>query len=105
MPKQFQKALVDFVNISADYDSVNPSTKAVMYNLYVASVLPKDLTGFVEVAYAIRHHCLPDPESIPVSLYFIFLHGRNTCTTFRHISYNQELMIDLSSVINTVSGS
>ena len=68
LPDQFQKALTDFVSISADYSDGNANTKAVMYRLYVASVLPKDLTGFVELAYSIRYNCLPDPESISVSV-------------------------------------
>ena len=67
MPSQFEKALVDFVNISADYNTGSLSSKAVMYQLYVASVLPKDLTGFVELAYCLRHYHLPDPEQLPVS--------------------------------------
>ena len=53
--------------ISDDQLNASASTKAAMYRLLMASVQPRDLTGFVELAYSIRHYCLPDLELIPVS--------------------------------------
>ena len=46
--------------------NASSEAKAALYRLRMASVRPRDLTGFIELTYSIRHHCLP--ELIPVSL-------------------------------------
>jgi len=55
----------DFVSLTDSHINASASTKAALCE---ASVRPRDLTGFIELTYSIRHYCLSDLELIPVSL-------------------------------------
>jgi len=48
--------------------NVSASAKAAIYRLRMASVRPRDLTGFIELTYSIRYYCLPDLKMISVSV-------------------------------------